>query len=361
MSSEIASPSAEATLLSYYNFNMTTGTALPDVKNNTVTGLLTGFALTGSTSNWVASVVGITPTTIAATNINTTTFTANWTAPSGVTVTSYKLDVSTSPTFATLVTGFNNLDVGNFLTRSVTGLSVNVTYYYRVRAVTSPTGQITSSSNVTTTQTSTPGAPILAASTGVSATGYTANWSAVSGADSYQLDVSTSPTFASFVSGYNNLSVAGTSRAIIGLNAGSTYYFQVRAVQDGVPSANSGTGTAYTKMAFAPNNALNFDGIDDNVNLGASAFTPGTGSFTVEMWFNSANIGTRSYPCIMSNKDWVVAGGSTQGFVFSIDAGTTSVTNTKTKLMVNAGDGSNRIDLNSNKAVQYRWHRLCYL
>jgi hypothetical protein len=73
-----------------------------------------------------------------------------------------------------------------------------------------------------------PVAPTATAATSVAGTSFTANWGAVSGATGYRLDVSTSNTFASFVSGYNDLAVAGTSQSVTGLSAGVTYYFRVR-------------------------------------------------------------------------------------------------------------------------------------
>jgi len=42
--------------------------------------------------------------------------------------------VSTSSTFVTYVPGYQNLDVGSVTSRSVTGLTPNTNYYYRVRA-----------------------------------------------------------------------------------------------------------------------------------------------------------------------------------------------------------------------------------
>jgi hypothetical protein len=73
------------------------------------------------------------PIATAATNVAATSISANWTAAPG-NVTAYYLDVSTSNTFSSFVTGYNNLNVGNVLTYSVTGLTTCVTYYYRVRA-----------------------------------------------------------------------------------------------------------------------------------------------------------------------------------------------------------------------------------
>lgn len=57
----------EPNLLAYYNFNQgvaggsnPTVTTLPDISGNNITGTLTTFALTGTTSNWIASTASIT-------------------------------------------------------------------------------------------------------------------------------------------------------------------------------------------------------------------------------------------------------------------------------------------------------------
>jgi hypothetical protein len=71
-------------------------------------------------------------TATSATAVASSSFTANWSASAGAT--GYYLDVSTSSTFASFVTGFNNLSVSNVVTYSVTGLTHSTTYYYRVRA-----------------------------------------------------------------------------------------------------------------------------------------------------------------------------------------------------------------------------------
>jgi hypothetical protein len=46
----------------------------------------------------------------------------------------YRLDVSTSSSFSTYVSGYSNLDVGSVTSKNVTLLSANTFYYYRVRA-----------------------------------------------------------------------------------------------------------------------------------------------------------------------------------------------------------------------------------
>lgn len=72
------------------------------------------------------------PTANSATNVTTSSFTANWN--SSTSATGYRLDVSTSSTFSTFVTGYNNRDVGNVTSYPVTGLNANTQYYYRLRA-----------------------------------------------------------------------------------------------------------------------------------------------------------------------------------------------------------------------------------
>ena len=67
-----------------------------------------------------------------ATYVASYSFTANWSSVSGAT--GYRLDVSTSSSFSTYVPGYQNLNVGNATSRSVTGLNPSTTYYYRVRA-----------------------------------------------------------------------------------------------------------------------------------------------------------------------------------------------------------------------------------
>ena len=93
-------------------------------------------AYNANTSTWVAfGCIGCqlpgTFSASAATNITATAFDANWTASAGATT--YYLDVNTNSSF----TGtwiLNNQNVGNVTTYSVSGLSCNTTYYYRVRA-----------------------------------------------------------------------------------------------------------------------------------------------------------------------------------------------------------------------------------
>jgi hypothetical protein len=72
------------------------------------------------------------PVATNATNQTTTSFSANWNAAASAT--GYYLDVATNAAFTSFVTGYNNKDVGNVTTSSVTGLTPGSIYYYRLRA-----------------------------------------------------------------------------------------------------------------------------------------------------------------------------------------------------------------------------------
>ncbi|MBP7652316.1 right-handed parallel beta-helix repeat-containing protein [Candidatus Dependentiae bacterium] len=191
------------------------------------------------------------PTSNAATSSTTTSFSANWSAVGGAT--GYYLDVSTVNNFASFVTGYSNLNVGNVTTYSVTGLSAGTTYYYRVRAY---NANGTSSSSSTITAYTIPATPTISPATNTAGTSFTANWNTSTGASSYRLDVSTANDFSSFVTGYNNLDVGNvTSYSVTGLTSGIIYYYRVRAYNTGGTSSNSSSQNLLTLPAAPTVNA----------------------------------------------------------------------------------------------------------
>lgn len=68
----------------------------------------------------------------AGTGATSTQITANWNTSTGAI--GYSIDVATDLSFANIVTGYDNLNVNNVLSYTITGLSCGTTYYYRIRA-----------------------------------------------------------------------------------------------------------------------------------------------------------------------------------------------------------------------------------
>jgi phosphodiesterase/alkaline phosphatase D-like protein len=200
------------------------------------------------------------PVATAATNVGQTSFTANW--DTSARATSYLLSVATDSIFRLIVPGYNNLNVGNVLTRSVTGLGPDTTYYYRLRA--SNAGGTSGNSNpiTVTTLVATPPAPVATGATNVGQTSFTANWNASPGATTYLLDVAADTAFVSIVPGFGNLNAGNVlNQNVTGLAAGSKYYYRVRAANVGGTSGSSNVislttvvGTPPPPVAAAPTN-----------------------------------------------------------------------------------------------------------
>lgn len=134
-------------------------------------------------------------------------------------------------------------------TSDLTGLTSNTTYYVQGYAINSVG---TSYGGVQSFTTPKPEAPATPTFSDVSGTSFTVNWVEVSGATSYEMDISTASDFGSFVSGYEDKSVSGTSEAVSGLAFSTTYYVRMRAVHTSGTSDNSGTGTQATTALTAP-------------------------------------------------------------------------------------------------------------
>ena len=68
----------------------------------------------------------------------------------------------------------------------------------------------------------------------------------------------------SFVDGYENLAVAGTSQSVTGLTAETTYYFRVRAEgEGGCPSVDSATASVTTLETIGGPQTIDFPAIPD--------------------------------------------------------------------------------------------------
>lgn len=85
-----------------------------------------------ATTAAILKVIPPPPTAITASNVQSTSFSANWDAVTGAS--GYRIDVATDISFNSILNNYNNLDAGNAITISITGLTLNTPYYYRVRA-----------------------------------------------------------------------------------------------------------------------------------------------------------------------------------------------------------------------------------
>ncbi len=128
-----------------------------------------------------------TPVATDATNLDFTSFTANWNAVSGITDLAFEL--SEYSNFISVVNGYQNLAVtGTSL--AISGLHDNTTYFYRLRAVyNSSYGVYSNVIQVTTPMVITLSDPVALEASAVSHEGFTAHWNSVTGSDGYRLYV----------------------------------------------------------------------------------------------------------------------------------------------------------------------------
>ena len=160
--------------------------------------------------------------------------TLSWSAISGAN--QYTLEVNTNNTFTG--TSIYNSTVGNIATKAPGNLSDNSTYYWRVTASNTVTGESSSTSafsSFTTIPQTVVG--IFPADTDTQIIiNPTISWPATSGADKYRLQVNTDAGFAG--TSIYDADVTGTSQAVTGLN-NTTYYWRV--------TASSNLNSAITK------------------------------------------------------------------------------------------------------------------
>jgi hypothetical protein len=174
--------------------------------------------------------------------------TLTWNASGGAT--SYHLQVSESSSFSTTVVNQSGITGTSY---DVTGLSNSTLYYWRVNATNaSGTSSYSTAWSFTTLGLASPPAPTLSSpsngSTGVP-TSPTLNWNPSTGATSYHLQVSESPSFSTTV--VNQSGITGTSYDVTGLSNGTLYYWRVNATNTGGTSAYS-TRWSFTTIVAAP-------------------------------------------------------------------------------------------------------------
>ncbi len=160
-------------------------------------------------------------------NISYNSFKVSWN--SVVENSNYYLDIATDPSFTNFVSGYNNTDVSNVTTYSVSGLTCNTNYYYRVRSSNS-CGTSNNSNIISCITTSTQFIPYFYAATNINYNGFTLNWAVNATVINFYLDIATDPSFTNFVSGYNNRDVSNiTTYNVTDLSSSTTYYCRIKA------------------------------------------------------------------------------------------------------------------------------------
>jgi hypothetical protein len=263
-----------------------------------------------SPGNYSSTITVITaPVPLAATAIGTTTFTANWKASPGSV--RFRLDVDDNADFSSLI--HSDVDVGNGTSFVVnTGLAANTPYYYRLRV---ENADGTSANSAAITVTTAPPTPTSDPATNTDNDSFTANWQAATGATAYLLDISTSNTFSSFVSGYDGRNVGNaltfTTSTVAPLDSGTTYYYRVRATNAGGGfSANSLMQTVITApVALAASNETANTSFQANWKA-----SPGSVAFFIDVNDASDFTGT----AVHTNQ----AAGTGTNFVVAVTSGT---------------------------------------
>ncbi len=159
-----------------------------------------------------------TPTGLSASSITNTSATISWTAVSGAL--SYDVDykAASSGTWINAATATTSTSV------NLSGLTEGTTYDWRVRATCSEGSGSYAQAQFTTTAPC--NAPTGLSSSAITSSSATVSWTAVSGANNYDVDykLASSGTWINSITG-----TTSTSRNITGLTASSLYDWRVRA------------------------------------------------------------------------------------------------------------------------------------
>lgn len=197
----------------------------------------------GNASRYGSPVLVGVPSSISFNYPNTTTLRLYWGASTGsVTTAGYLLDVATDPGFANFVPGYLKRDMSNTLSVNLSALTPGTTHYARVRAYDAAWNV---SDNTPVAAMATLNANFAALSTPVKVvvgnptpTSLSLSWGYAASTGSlkvatYQVQVSTSPTFSNFANdawGGYFYAYPATTMSLDGLIPGIRYYARVRAL-----------------------------------------------------------------------------------------------------------------------------------
>ena len=285
----------------------------------------------------------VAPVAQEATKISATSFTAKWNAVVGTD--SYKLYIARKVLVGSkvqwlLVTGYAGVTV-NETSVAVSDLFSETDYKYYVTSLKNGNESLNSNEIFVTTK---PQAPVAGDADNVSATEFTANWSAVSGATNYKLwIISTENTGFNPVGFFPKLTGNVTSYTVTGLASNHNYSFFVQTVTSGDESVASNTILVQTKPV-AP------------VAKAATSIT--TTTFIANWQMVSGATGYKLYVRYKSNGKWVTGYNgklvtANSESVANADSDTNYEYLVKTVMGTNESDFSNVIEVKT-AAVQFQ-------
>ena len=189
------------------------------------------------------------PTGLSASAASSTSISLTWTNPGDSTITSYQYQykLSTATRWPTAWTTVSRSGTST-TTATVTGLTVNTTYNFRIRAV-NDVGNSPASDMVTATPRAVPAKPTGLTATAISATRVNLSWTSPNDSTITSWQYRYKLTSASSYGEWTTISGSGattTSAAVSSLTASTAYEFRIRAVNANGPSVASDLASALT-------------------------------------------------------------------------------------------------------------------
>lgn len=188
------------------------------------------------------------PIVYPATEVQATSFRIHW--KKMPIVTAYLLDIATDNEFKNILPDFYRKEVASDTTLAINDVSVNETYYYRIRVKQS--SSFSEYSNIQSVLTSALPQPVVLPASNLQLTSFVANWKPMSEAVSYRIDVAKDALFQHMLTDYDNRTVTTNSLVIANLDAHTKYYYRVRGVNDESTSNHSEVMPAETVNLDTP-------------------------------------------------------------------------------------------------------------
>jgi fibronectin type 3 domain-containing protein len=219
------------------------------------------------------------PTDLSVSGQTVSSLTINWSSVSGAS--SYKIYRS-----AAFDGTYSQIGTSVAASYTDTGLSAGTSYYYKVSAV--DNGVESAQSVSVSAGTTTPSAPTDLSVSGQTVSSLRINWSSVSGASSYKIYRS-----ATFDGTYSQIGTSATaSYTDTGLSAGTSYYYKVSTVDNGVESAQSVSVSGGTKLVTPSGLSVSPSTSTGSITLNWSS-VPGASSYKI---YRSTRADNTSYP-----------------------------------------------------------------